>query len=334
MSGNRCGKRILLCVAAVAFLCMSGCNTAESSISASTAPSQLEQSEPTDTQAATESVTQPASSPAETTAATEPDGTEPSQTAPPATKPAQTDPPQTEPPQTEPPRTEPPQTEPPQTDPPQTDPAQTEPPQTEPVPVVQIDSQAVIAQAIAALEGRMPELKYDSGWSGVTTVELPVDATIRQEAVADKLLEYLLELFEYDLYLEEPFAYTYSLTYRGITEGACTHGFVVSYTANAIEVPVEEPALDTGAVVAQVTQGILDSTRVSVELFDGSGYTERVVISDVPYFYGVQDAVECLISVAESEIYKRNLVDTVYTSFYFSFDYENETSYVFSLYLK
>ena len=323
MGGNQYVVRVLL--GAAMMLWLVGC-AQNNNMDSMTAPTQ------TATTAAATVQTEPEQ--------TQPSQTEPTETTLPVTEPEETVPPQTEPPETNPPVTEPeemapPQTEPPETDPPVTEPEETVPPQTEPVQLPQIQAQPVIDRAAAALADRMPAIQYDPSWSGGTVVRMPVSMNQSEEEMAEELLAGMVALLTEvteGADPEETITYTYSLSCLGTTEDNGSYLFAVSYTSIGQE--SAEIDFDSDAVVAQVTQGVLNSTRVTVTAFDGSDYEACVTIRTVPYFYNTQQAVESLIDAVETEIFTENILGAEYCEFCVAYDSEEETCHVFLLYLK
>lgn len=316
---------VYVLLSAALMLCLGGCHPAENPLPLTTTVAQTENvvsttAEPTVSQEMTDAATA-----AETTGLTEPTGTEPPQTEPTQAETVQTEPSETEPVQTESAAAEPEPTE----------PIQTEPPHTEPIQTEQIQAQTVLDRAAAALAVSMPEVKHDPGWSGGTVVRMPVPLNLAEEAMGDLLASNMRDLFTDALAGEDPqenVEYTYSLAYSGLTEDQSSHLFEVSYTS--VGQPAVEIDFDSGAVVAQTTQGVLNSTEVAVTVFDGSGYAACVEIRVVPYFYSTQEAVECLTGAVETEIYTQNILGAEYDEFCIVYDSEEETCHVFLLYLK
>ena len=309
-------------------LCFSGCTLNNNTALPTTVGLQTEASEATTGEQTVWKGTVEASSATEDTNFSEPVQTEPVQTTAAPTQPLQTEPPQTEP-------TQPPQTEPAKTEPTPTEPDLTEPPQTESVQAEQIQAQPVIDRATAALAGKLPEVSYDPGWTGGTVVTVSMELGLSEDEMVRRLLIWMQDLFADALAGEESrdnVSYTYSLVYNGVAEDNSSHLFVLSYTS--IGSTVEQIPFDSDAVVAQVTQSVLNSSRVTVTAFDGNGYTECVTIREVPHFYSTQDAVDCLISAVETEINTQSILGGPCSEFCLVYGSAEETCHVFFLYLR
>ena len=217
---------------------------------------------------------------------------------------------------------------------PATEPA-TEPEETQPVtePIPQIDSQSVIRQVLSGIAAQLPQLKQaDSIRNGVEAVlQVELDKTEAQMA-ASLLTDIHSIIREAQSLNGEDQNYRFRLIYLGGNAQGTRHQFCFNYQ---VDVPVVEiPKLEPSEVVSQVTRALENSSQIEVTRFDGSGYTECVTYRQVPLFYTTQEAAQCLIQAAESEIKIANIFETVYTQFRFVFSAEEEDCYVFLLYLK
>jgi hypothetical protein len=212
----------------------------------------------------------------------------------------------------------------------QSKPAQTKPTPTQTEPAVQIETiqaQPVIDKAAAEMQAKMPEAKYEPGWSKGTEVRLPVAPKQSEQAMADKLVSYLLELFT-----QPDVDYTYGFGYRGYDAEQGNHIFTVTYSI--IEITVEKVSFDSAAVVSQATQFVLDSDEVQMSRFDGSNSEECLTIRDVPAFYSTQEAAECLGNAVVEQIKTKNRLGAGYSEFYIVYDSNAGANHVFLLYLK
>ena len=293
-------KKRLVAASIAVLMCMSGCSNTNSE-SPSSAGKPLEEGiQPTTVQATT------------------PDGSEPSASAAEGTTSAGTE-------QTEPVQTGTSQTDPTATEPAQTTPTQTEPAATEPAPTETIAAQQVISRAVSILASSRPDVKYDPAWGSGTAVELLVEPKQTEAAMADKLVAYLRELFS-----DGDATYTYSLGYLHYDTERNNHVFVVTYSSG--EQISGGASFDSASVVAQATQIVLSSG--SVTTFGGSDYEVCLTIRDVPSFYGTQEAAQCLADAVKREISTKNLLGADYTEFCITYYAEEDTCYVFLLFLK
>ena len=212
----------------------------------------------------------------------------------------------------------------------ETKPAETQPEETQPeatYPIDTIQPQPVISRVVAAMDSRMQAATYDASCSGGTTVRLPIPPKQTEQVMAERLVGYLLEVFD-----DPDAAYTYKLGYQGFDSKENNHVFIVTYKID-VEFS-QEATLDTAAVVAQATQKVLGSGSVEVSTFDGSGYVECVSIRAVPHFYNTDEAIDCLADEVETKIYTKNLQGAGYTQFRIAYDSKEDTCYVFLLYLR
>lgn len=187
--------------------------------------------------------------------------------------------------------------------------------------------QPVIDQTIAALASRIPAAQHDASWSGGTAVEFSVKPNLTTDAMVSTLVQKVTELFE-----NQNVECVYSLNYRGITDDGTQHFFEFSYI---FEKPnVVQPSFNSGEVITQVTQNLLNSTKVEVTAFDGTGYRKCLTIKTVPDFYSTQEAVEHLTRYIESEIYAEQLLGNECSQFKLAYDGADAAAYTFLLYLK
>lgn len=209
------------------------------------------------------------------------------------------------------------------------------------VPAPAFNAAQVIEETVNDIVKLMPQLKYKAGYSDGAAAQILAEATLSQKDVAAELHDGLLELFEYDLYLEQQidpsqiqpviFDYTYSISYCGVsTEGR--HIFEIRYVVNKQSYVSDN--FDSDGIIAQVHQRILDSALVNVTAFVDDAFTTAVLIDDVPFFYDTQASVDRLTGMVEGIIYGENLGAVRYTQFRLVFHSKGETSYVFLLYLR
>ena len=106
-----------------------------------------------------------------------------------------------------------------------TQPVQPSQPTQSTQPAIQpVDLEKAVATAVSEIGKLIPELKYDPSQQVGTKVELLVNRGLSQEDVEGYLHDALLEVFDYNLYLEKQndpaqtqtvlFDYTYSLAYK------------------------------------------------------------------------------------------------------------------------
>ena len=207
-------------------------------------------------------------------------------------------------------------------------------------PAIQpVDLEKAAATAVSEIGKLIPELKYDPSQQVGTKVELRVDRGLSQEDVEGYLHDALLEVFDYNLYLEKQndpaqtqtvlFDYTYSLAYKS-TEDQFV--FELCYVLNKQEYKDEN--FDSDQVISLVTQQILESTLVDVTVFDEEAYSKAFIYDDIPFFYTTQMCVDRLVDQIENEIYGENLGLNTYTQFRVEFHSKGETAYIFLLYLR
>lgn len=223
--------------------------------------------------------------------------------------------------------TQPTQTEPTQTEPPKNESAQPEPTQP-PAPTETIQPQPVIDRAVSAMASRMPDAKYDASCNSGTTVRLSVPAKQSGQAMADKIVSDVLQLFADD----PDETYTYKLDYQGFDTAQNCHIFTVTYKID-VEFS-QEATLDSATVVARTTQRVQGSDLIQVNPFSSGDYKECISIRSVSYFYGTEEAIDCLADEVEMKIYTKNLQGAGYTEFRIAFGSKEDTCYVFLLYLR
>ena len=228
----------------------------------------------------------------------------------------------------------------PATSPPESMPTQPVQPTDPSQPVGQtVDPEKAIATAVTEIGKLIPELKFDPTQQIGTKVELLVAQGVSQEDMEGYLHDALLEIFDYNLYLEQQsdpaqtqtvlFDYTYSITYKGVEDQFV---FELCYVLN--KQAHTDDIFNSDEVVAQVTQQILNSTQVHVTAFEDEDYTKAFIYDDIPFFYSTQMCVDRLVSQIENEIYGENLGLNTYTQFRVVFHSKGETAYIFLLYLR
>ena len=236
--------------------------------------------------------------------------------------------------------TSPKETEPATTPSESTQPTQSSQPIQPTQPAVQpVDMTKAVDTAVSEIGKLIPELKYDPSQQVGTKVELLVDRSLSQEDVEGYLHDALLEVFDYNLYLEQLndpaqtqtvlFDYTYSLTYKSMEDQFV---FELCYVLN--KQAHTDDNFNSDEVVAQVTQQILNSTQVRVTAFEDEDYTKAFIYDDIPFFYSTQMCVDRLVGQIENEIYGENLGLNPYTQFRLVFHSKGETAYIFLLYLR
>ena len=229
----------------------------------------------------------------------------------------------------------------PPTQPTATVPTVPEVPQPTTAPVL-FQPDAVISETVTEIATLIPELKYEPLQLEGTAIFLSVDISATHADAVAELHDSLLEVFDYSLYLEQQlnpeqiqpviFDYTYNLRYLGLNSDGSQHRFEVCYIIN--KQTYVDDIFDSDEVIRLVTEGVSQSTMVSVTPFEDERYTRVVVYDSIPYFYTTQNTVDRLVHAVENEIYGENLGYVKYTQFRLVFHSQGETNYVFMLYLR
>lgn len=205
-----------------------------------------------------------------------------------------------------------------------------------------IDGQTVVNSVMNDIAQLLPELKMDTKLTNATGVPLEINASLSEEMVAATLHDRLLDVFNYDLYLEQEneaaqtqpivMDYTYNIIYKGLSEDKKTHLFELNYVVNKQE--YKDESFDSNEIIRLVTERILASEKIHVTAFEGEDYQEAITIDNVPFFYTTEMCVEKLYDTVEKKIYSKNLGEMRYTQFRVVFHSKGETTYTFLLYLK
>lgn len=212
--------------------------------------------------------------------------------------------------------------------------------QSKPDPV--IDGPRVVGTVEKEIARLLPDLKRDPGLSNATGIPLSVDASLSEEMVAATVHDHLLDIFNYDLYLEQEneagqtqpivMEYTYNIIYKGLSEDKKTHQFEVKYVVNRQE--YKDESFDSNEILRQATAKVLESERIHVTAFEDDEYQKTVVIDNIPFFYTTEMCVERLSDAVEKKIYAENLGEMRFSQFRIVFHSKGETTYTFLLYLK
>lgn len=236
--------------------------------------------------------------------------------------------------------TEPTETTPPETTKPtETIPVETKP--TEPVTVPFLPEQ-IISETASEIKKVMPELKFDPAQQTGAAIELSVGVGITHTDAVAELHDTLLDLFDYNLYLEQQispeqiqpviFDYTYSIRYLGLNADKTLHIFEICYVVN--KQTYVSDIFDSDEIIRLVTEAVEKSDQIKVTSFSDDNHTRVVMYDDVPFFYTTQQSAEWLADSVVNEIYGENLGVVKYIQFRLVFHSKGETSYVFLLYLR
>lgn len=206
---------------------------------------------------------------------------------------------------------------------------------------VDIDSASVIRSTVADLSAIIPQMKHSDSLSGGQFIDITISTEYVEKDVAGLLYDTILDLVEYDLYLENQgnpnisqtvvLDYTYRLKYRGISQDKKDHVFEFQFMLN--EQTYQDVNFDSNAVISQVTERILNSSHFEMSLLSGGDYKTTRMIEGIQTYESTAEAVENLTRYVENEI--RGLLYGVeqYTSFRLEFYSKGTTSYTFILYL-
>ena len=211
-----------------------------------------------------------------------------------------------------------------------------------PVALPEIKSQAVVSTVAEEIGKLLPELDRSEGLSDGKSTTILVDASTPEEEIADQIHDALLDLFQYDLYLEhqndpsqgQPVVldYTYDIVYKGLSADGKKHQFAVIYAVN--QQAYVDDVFDSDAVIRQVTAGVLASEKISVTAFEGDSYTDVLVIDSIPFFFTTEECTEWMVDKIEDKIYSENVGQVKYTGFRVVFHSKSEANYTFLVYLK
>lgn len=207
--------------------------------------------------------------------------------------------------------------------------------------IQQIDSVWVIRNTVSELKGLIPELTYSEDIEDGQVIEVTISTTLAQTEVAGVLYDSILDLLEYDQYLESKnnpeqtqsvvLDYTYGLKYKGVSKDVSNHIFEFGFVMN--EQSYQDMNFDSAAVVSQVTERILKNSELHVELLNGNDYKTTRMIEGVQCYETTAEAVESLTRYVENEIRSMMYGIETYTKIRLEFYAKGITSYTFILYL-
>ena len=205
-----------------------------------------------------------------------------------------------------------------------------------------IDSKWIIQNTVSNLNGLISELTYLEDMSQGQTVDLPISKELSEQDISGTLHDSILDLIEYDLYLEyqdnpnqsHPVVldYTYSLKYKGFSKDGTQHVFEIRFMMN--EQSYADENFDSNIVVSQVTERILNNTEFHMDQLSGDESREARMIEGVQTYESTSEAVESLTRYVENEIEGALFGMAGYTQFRLEFYAKGATSYTFILYLK
>ena len=200
----------------------------------------------------------------------------------------------------------------------------------------------IIAETVREIGKLIPELKFDAEQQTGTSLELTVGIGISHTDAVAELHDTLLDLFDYNLYLEQQispeqvqpviFDYTYSIRYLGLNENQNQHIFKICYVVN--KQSYVSDIFDSDEIIRLATEAVEKSDKVKVTSYEDDSYTRVVIYDDIPFFYTTEQAFNWLADSVVNEIYGENLGIGKYTQFRLVFHSKGETSYVFLLYLR
>lgn len=205
-----------------------------------------------------------------------------------------------------------------------------------------INSAWVIQNTVLNLRSLISQLVYSENMTRGQVVDIPISKQLSEQDISDMLHDSILDLIEYDLYLEyqnNPYQshpvvldYTYSLKYKGFSKDNTQHVFEIRFVMN--EQSYRDEHFDSSVVVSQVTERILNHAELHMNVLSGDGYTEARMIEGVQTYEGTTEAVESLTRYVANEIEGALFGMAGYTQFRLEFYAKGATSYTFILYLK
>lgn len=208
-----------------------------------------------------------------------------------------------------------------------------------------IDCNKVIKKTASELKKILPELKYSQKVSNGNVTDILLNVDLSENDVMNKLHDKILDLVEYDLYLEyktKPeqaspviIDHTYSISYKGISSDGKQHIFKVAMVMNEQKYKTEN--FDSDEVILKATEKVLNSTDsilANMTKMTDRKYSEIRMIEGVQTYEGTEEASASLARYVENEIIGVLLSAKNYTQFKIEFYSKGNTSYTFVLYLK
>ena len=205
-----------------------------------------------------------------------------------------------------------------------------------------INSQWVIQDAVSDLNKLISKLKYDANLKSGKRVDILIDKELTERDVSGMLHDTILDLVEYDLYLEyqsnphqsHPVVidHTYAVKYKGFSADNTQHVFEIVFVMN--EQSYKDEQFDSNEVVAQVTTRTLNNTGLNMSKLVGSEFTEARMIEGVQVYESTANSIESLTRYVENEIKGTIYGMKGYSQFRLEFYAKGTTSYTFILYLR
>jgi hypothetical protein len=208
-----------------------------------------------------------------------------------------------------------------------------------------VDWERVLNTTVNELKATLPELKFIDGLSSVHKEQIHIDANLEEQDIINELHDSILDLVEYDLYIEykdnpqnaQPVIidHNYFLKYKGLSDGGSE--YVIEIYAEMNEQKYIDEVFDSDEVIAKATAKLLDSTEEQLkgmQVMTDRDYTESRIIEGIQTFEQTEQAADTLSRYAENEIVSVLLGAKNYTQFKIEFYAKGDTAYTFILYLK
>ena len=203
----------------------------------------------------------------------------------------------------------------------------------------------VHTEAVNSLKTTLPQITYKDSLSGGHTTEILLDKGLSEKELADEIHDSILNLLEYDLYLEynvkpeqaRPVVidHIYSLTCDGTVKNDDQYVCKVRLVMN--EQKYSDENFNSDEVIEKATDAVLNSANpklADMSIITGSSYGETRMIEGVKIFEYTDSAAESLARYTENTILSVLYSGKDYTQFKLEYYAKGVTSYTFILYLK